>query len=68
MAPKYAIGDLDHFTFLDFMDHLQGYLGKQRSKKEAIAIATGVSKFLAFSLLFVTRNTTMTGPCHSFKR
>jgi len=33
--------------FLDFVDHLQGYLGKRRSKKEAIAIATDV-KFLAF--------------------
>jgi len=30
------------------MDHLQGYLGKRRSKKEAIAIATDVFKFLAF--------------------
>ena len=30
------------------MDHLQGYFGKRRSKKEAIAIATDVFKFLAF--------------------
>ena len=34
--------------FLGFVDHLQGYLGKQRSKKEAIATATDVFKFLAF--------------------
>ena len=40
--------DLNHFIFLDFMDHLQGFLGKQRSRKEDTAMATDVSKFLAF--------------------
>jgi len=39
---KSAMLDLNHFTFQDFMDHLKG------SKKEATAIATDVSKFLAF--------------------
>jgi len=54
--------DLDHFTFLDFMDHLQGFLEKRRSRKEAIAMATNVSKFLAFCNESIQGNTL--GPLH----
>ena len=54
--------DLDHFTLLDFMDHFQGFLGKRRSRKEAIAIATDVSKFLAFCNESIQGN--MLGPLH----
>jgi len=54
--------DLNHFTLLDFMDHLQGFLGKQRSRKEAIAMATDVSKFLAFCNESIQGN--MLGPLH----
>ena len=54
--------DLDHFTLLDFMNHLQGFLGKRRSRKEAIAVATDVSKFLAFCSKSIQGNTL--GPLH----
>jgi len=54
--------DPDHFTFLDFMNHLQGFLGKRRSRKETIAMATNFSKFLAFCNKSIQGNTL--GPLH----